>query len=225
MNSRFLSLFRRSALLALLPLLAIAARAQTVTISFGAGTLYDGSGTMVPAGALVLLVADTHQNDFAAFTAGSSLSVGSYLNGDDQILGRAFADSEATAAASFTSIPLANNPSPGPFTSLTTGDRLALVWFPQLNVSSLVLGNGDAYGLISSRSTSDDGDPWTVPGAGGTIMINFLTLFAGGEHPETDGYAPLTAIPEPATFALGLGFIVLFGATLRRFSRHRSESR
>ncbi|QYM77608.1 PEP-CTERM sorting domain-containing protein [Horticoccus luteus] len=225
MNSRFLSLFRRSALLALLPLLAIAARAQTVTISFGAGTLYDGSGTMVPAGALVLLVADTNQDDFAAFTAGSSLAVGSYLNGDDQILGRAFTDSDATVAASFASIPLASNPSPGAFTALTTGDRLALVWFPQLDASTLFLSNGDAYGLFSSLSTTADGDPWTVPGAGGTIMINFLTLSVGGEHPETDGHAPLAAIPEPATFTLGLGGIVLLGAALRRFSRQRSAAR
>lgn len=199
----------------------VSVRAQFVTISFGAGTLYDSSGNAMPSGGLVLLVADTAQDGFGAFTSGSSLSVGSLLDGDDQILGRAFTASDAAAAATFASIPLADNPSPGLFTSLTTGDSLALVWLPSLDSATAQLSLGDSYGLFSSTSSSDDGAAWKVPGAGQTIAINFLTFSGGGTHAESSAYATQSAVPEPAAYTLVAAAAALGIGLIRRLKTRR----
>jgi len=210
--------------LPLLALLALAgfttASAQSVTISMGAGTLYNDTGTMLTSGRLVLLVADTNQNGFGALFTGSHLTAGSFLNGDDQILGRAFTEADGGAAAQFNLIPLASNPTPGLFTQLTTGDHLAIIWFSLLGEDATQLAYMDSYGLFSSSSLTLDGDPWQIPSGGSTISINFLTQDALGTHPETDAFANLTvsAVPEPATYAALLGLTVLGLAAWRRRS-------
>ncbi|MBS0630912.1 MAG: PEP-CTERM sorting domain-containing protein [Verrucomicrobia bacterium] len=191
--------------------------AQSVSIGLGAGTLYGRSGTALPAGNLVLLIADTSHNGFGQFLSGSSLSTGSYLNGDDQILGLTFTDSDSSASDYFSNIPLASNPTPGAFTQLTSGDPLAIVWFDSLTASATVLSPGDYYGLFANGVSPTDGDPWVVPASSGSAIISFVTqgFDETGTHAESEGYASLSVapIPEPATAAafaglLGLGFVV-----------------
>lgn len=197
--------------------------AQSVSIGIGAGTLYDRSGTALPAGNLVLLLADTSHNGFGSLVAGSSLSVGSYLNGDDQILGQAFTDTDSSASAYFSNIPLASNPSPGAFTQLTSGDPLAIVWFDSLTGSATLLPPGEYYGLFSNGVSPTDGDPWVVPASTGSSLISFVT--AGfdetGTHAESEAYAILRVapIPEPATTAALVGLLSLGLVVYRRRAR------
>lgn len=191
------------------------AQAQTVTINLTASRLYDSSGTMLNTGGLVLLVADTSHNGFGSFLSGSSLSAGSFLNVDDQILGftTILGNGTGTAFSSFASIPLASSP----YTNLTTGDPLAVVWFSTLTGSSTTLAVGNSYGLFSSTSLSTDGDPWATPADGATIDLVFKTLLAGGTHAESEAYAAYTvsAIPEPSTYAAIVGSLIL-GVAFRR---------
>ncbi|MFA6288053.1 MAG: hypothetical protein WC661_11775 [Opitutaceae bacterium] len=201
----------------LLGLLAASAlRAQSVTINFVSGHLYDDSGVLLPTNNLVLLIADTSGNGFGALLPGSTLNAGDFLNSDDQILGRALILGNGTGSAtgSATTIPLAS----APYTTLTSGDPIALIWFSMLTGSSTVISSGNTYGLFSNPSLTAtvDGDPWVIPSSGSTIDLNFKTLAASGTHAETAAYATLTAIPEPATYAALAGLFALTLAAVRR---------
>lgn len=200
--------------------------AQTVTFVASAGSFSDSSGADVPTGSLVLLVADTAQNGFGSLLSGHALVAGSFLNGDDQIVGRMVTASDGLAADTFALVPLASNPSPGAYTSLNTGDPLAVVWFSMLDGTSTQLTAGDNYGLFFNSSLTDtvDGNPWFVPAQGNTITLHFLTGAQGGTHAAIEGRTSLavSAIPEPAMSAAVAG-IVLF-AVAARGRRSRSSA-
>ena len=194
----------------LLPLQQVCAAEVTITAS--AGRLFDADGNQLPSGRLVLLIADTAQDGFGTFISGRGLTAGSFLNGDDQIVGRMFTDSLGETAGQFNAVQLSAD--------LSAGDALAVAWFSTLNGSSAKLSPGDRYGLVFG-STPDDGDPWEVPTAGSVISIYFLTSSAGGSHLDTEAYATHTvsAIPEPSTYAALLGLAALGFTVYRR--RHR----
>ena len=196
---------------------AATASAQSVTISFGAGLLYDFNGSLLGSDRLVLLVADTSGGDFGSLVAGSTLRAGDFLNSSTQILGRAVTDADSEVFGSF-EIPLSNNPVPGPYTWLTPGDKIALVWFSSLTGSSTSLSSGERYGLFSGI-TPNDGASWIIPSSGSNIDINFRTLASGGTHAETEAYSNMTAIPEPSTYAAIFGAGALCFAICRRKRR------
>jgi hypothetical protein len=211
------SLITRSAL-CLIGLVCVSARADTLTVNLAAGRLYNSSGVMLNTGGLVLLVGDTAQNGFNSFAAGSSLTFGSFLNDDDQILGLTaiLPGGAGSALGSFADIPIAD----AEFSQLTAGDRLGLVWFSSVSSGTSALLGGETYGLFSSFLPAVDGpDAWVVPAIGATIDIQFRTLLAGGTHAETEAYANMTAIPEPSTYAAILGAGVLGFAIYRRKRR------
>lgn len=212
-----LSSFRSRLIGGLLGLLTVsAARAQFVSVNLSVGQLYDASGVKLNTGGLVLLIADTSRNGFGSLLSGSSLSAGSFLNTDDQILGSAtiLPNFTGSAMGSFTSIPLES----GAYSTLNSGDPLAVVWFSTLTGSSTTLVGGASYGVFSSTSATVDGAPWTVPAEGALANINFRTILGGGTHAETEAYASYTvsAIPEPSTYAAIAGALMLGVAVVRR---------
>jgi len=221
--------FRLGPLLVLFGLLAPAvafAQSNTITLTLTAGVLYNSSGDQLAQGGLVLLIADTNLSDggFEPLQAGSSLNVGSLLNGDDQIIASTSIMNTPSVAQT---TPLTIGLMSSQFPNLTTGDPLAVVWFSDLTSSSSVLPSGETYGLYSSV-TPNDGDPWLTPLAGGTINLEFLTSAAGGMYPETDGYATMTAmsaVPEPATYSLIAGAAACLAALAHaRYSRKRNPA-
>jgi hypothetical protein len=58
---------------------------------------------------------------------------------------------------------------------------------------------------------------FVVPAASADVPLEFLTTSAGGSFDDTVGFASqsISAVPEPATFAL-LGGIGVLGAAFRR---------
>ena len=222
----FLRSIRLGRLLALCALLApaIASAQGTVTIDLTASSLEYSSGAALPTGNLVLLIADTTGSGFGPLLPGSSLSDGSLLNGNDQIIGATTiqaieGDPPGTAMASFTGIPLGTSP----YTNLAPGDSLAVVWFSDLTSSSTVLTAGEVYGLFTTTSPADGSDPWLVPAASGDIDVIFETQAVGGSNPDSDALAMYTAIPEPATSSLIVGAAACLAAlahTLRPRKRN-----
>ncbi len=89
------------------------------------------------------------------------------------------------------------------FPNLSTGDQLAVVWFPTLSFSSdFSLTNGTSYGLFTVNSSTD----WQVPAGGGAISPVV----------PIGSMASLTAIPEPSTYAMLAGLATLGFAVGRR---------
>lgn len=225
---------RSAGLIVLAALLApVAAFAQsTVTINFFAGGLANSSGTLLTTGTLVLLIADTGDNGFGSLAAGSSLSLGSLLNGDDQIIGSGTVLSGgygqvmgSTGTGGNSSIPLMTSP----YTNLNTGDPLAIVWLPGLNSSSTTLSGGQTYGLYQGVPPESDSDAWVVPLGGTTdTQLTFITTADtadGGTAPASDGYASFTvsAVPEPADFSLIAGAAGCLAVMGQRFRSRKAR--
>ena len=192
---------------------AIVAPAQ-VTIAFGAGTLNNSGGTPLPTGTLVILVADTQNNGFGTLSTGS-LTVGSLLNGDDQVLFRAtinISDPQGSVQDILSNASFTGN--------WNAGDALALIWLPGLTSASNTFSNGQSYGLFTTTSPAA-GDPWVTPTSGSLgISLSFATQMGGGTYANSLGNASLTAIPEPSTYAAITGAAMLgLAAWRRRFQR------
>lgn len=189
---------------------ASAVRAQTVTLDFSAGRLFDSSGTLLPNGTLAILVADTLQNGFGTLQAGT-LNVGDYLNGDNQILARGTINNGffglGTAGGSSDELTL----QAGSFPQLSTNDPLAVIWFNGLTAGSFSVSAGTAYGTFTGSS-------WLVPAEGSTESFQFFTASRGGSYDDILGRANLfvTAIPEPSTYATLAGALALALACYRR---------
>jgi len=205
------------------PVIALA-QPYTATIDLTAGVLYNSSGQVLPQGDLVLLVADTGTNGFGPLDTGSSLTVGSFLNSEDQIIGSTTVSTQegsyptGTAVASFPSIPVGS----GSYTTLAAGDSVAVFWFTGLNSSSTVLTPG-SYGYYTTSVPADGSASWVVPPSGaGAVDLVFETGADFGSNPETAGYANLTAVPEPATYALLAGVAALVGAVGIRFRQKKA---
>jgi len=105
----------------------------------------------------------------------------------------------------------------------TTGDELALYWFPTITYSAggTILTGGAGYGTFNASSNdggSGDAALWVTP-TNGTSDANLLYLTPGGFAlgPSTDvgNFGTVTSVPEPSTFAL-LGGVLALGAILRR---------
>jgi hypothetical protein len=187
---------------------ACLARAQQVTVQFNAGRLYDSSMNPLGDGALVLLLADTQQLGFGTLTSGN-INIGDFLPGGLQVIARGVIDSGLYGPATASGTTGAISLSTAPFVNLTTGDPIAIVWFPALTNSSSSYVTGQSYGLFA--------DPgWVVPTAGATVTYDFFTIAAGGSYAETLARANAAAIPEPAAYAALLASAALGMTAWRR---------
>jgi hypothetical protein len=200
--------------LRLLPLLAaFALRAHaSVTITFGGDDFRTSSNGSLLDGSLVLLLAKTTgaATGFSTLQAGA-LNVGDFLNGNYQVLGRTGVDSSSTAhltpGASGATNPIAL--ASGSFADLTTGDQLAVVWFPDLTaLSSFSFSSGASYGLY----TVDNSSTWQVPADGSTFDVKVPDGVIAS-------FTAISAIPEPSTYAALTGLAVLGIAGWRRRKR------
>ena len=201
--------------------------AYSVSFDLEAHLLRSDATTPMPTTGLVLLVASTTNATFGTnITAGTSLATGSFLDGasgDDQILARFDLSLFSTPGV------LLVNPSASTdtFTNLSSGDRLALYWFPTLTLSSTAVPNTQtSYGTYQTGNTLplDGSAAWTMPaGTTNNYKLYFLTTdantsyTAAGTHTVAESSATLlTVVPEPSTLALGALGIVGLGYVLRR---------
>lgn len=169
-----------------------------------------------PTSTLVMLVADTAHNGFSTITGERLLNVGSFLNGDDQILLKSDIDTTTATPgvfADFQTLALSG--------AWSVGDPLALVWFPTYTTLSAQTLAGDSYGLYTNANPGVDGsDAWITPADGTSgYKLYFFTSAAtlehvGGSNPDSAGDASLIVAPEPSLSCLALfGFA---GILLRR---------
>jgi hypothetical protein len=200
----------------------------TVTINVTAGDLHtSGGSSIIPAGALAILVADTSGLGLAGgvnnLAAGSSLTNGGDLTiqgggtGDQIIMEWNSSASSATAGLLADSITGLTITAP-----LATGQNVYVMWFPTLTLASTTIGAGVSYGGYGGTAATliaDAGsDPWTLPSNGASVNINALTPSEGGLTPVAALSANFATVPEPSSIALVV--IGLFGAVglLRRRS-------
>jgi hypothetical protein len=203
--------------LILLVAFAVSARAD-FTIQLDAGELMQNALTQMPAGSLLLLVAAGADNTFS-----NTLTSGSYVSGDDVLLGLA---STGTGAAAFNNAGGTNETNNVILVStqnitLMPGEEIALRWFPQINYTQFKAGAvptlGDSFGTYNpkfwgnSTDNPDGGALWQYPGEGVSVNFNFFTTNSdgGGTQNPLEGYASFIVVPEPSTFGL-LGTSLIF---------------
>jgi hypothetical protein len=147
----------RFTLFAFLLLAATGARA-TVSFDVAADRLDDSNGAPVPAGALVLLVADTDGDGLDQAVAGE-VSLRSFLDGasgDDLIVYRS--DLSALGISGAFGVSTGGLELDGAGGGRwSEGDTLYLVWFPNLSLSTGSLPPGEAYGARALGVTPADG--------------------------------------------------------------------
>ena len=210
---------RRILLCASMLLLAASPSKATISFLIDGDLLRDSSGTAIGQTSLFLLVSSTTDSIFSSITPDSSTAIGSLLNGDDKILFRGnLANYGVNGVLSESTGSLTLNT--GALTGWTSGDPLALLWFPTLTTGSGTIASGTTYGLYSNASVVDGSDAWITPSDPTT---NHKLLFytqagselspgAGASNSASVGNASLTvgAVPEPSRSLLGLiGFGVL----------------
>jgi hypothetical protein len=194
-------------------LLPCSAFAQSVQINYGGLDFRTSSDTSLIDGNLVLLLANVATPTTAGTGFGSTLSagplnVGDLFNGTYQILGRTVID---TGFGTTGSVNLSLTS--GLFPNLSTGDQLAVVWFPTLTNADLSMMSGVSYGLYSGASSS-----WWVPAAGGTVSLSV-------PDGTMASFVSVSAIPEPSTYAAIFGGLALGFATWRRRGQSHTQRR
>jgi hypothetical protein len=199
-------------------LLSIAGAQATITINLGAANLYNANGSqLMQPGMLVQLIASTTDTTFNAPTSGSFTGGSS----DDVVLASFTVNQGAGIVGQALVIDFAN------FANLNLADPFMIRWFPTLSGPTPPGGSpaaGTPFGqfrtdLVEANNFSNYN--WTIPADGSTIDLNFLTQGQNpaSTHPESEGFANLTVIPEPSTFALlALSAVGLAGYARRRKS-------
>jgi MYXO-CTERM domain-containing protein len=192
----------------------------TVTFNINADLLQTATaGTAAPTSGLVMLVANTSTTGSFGSTsvqAGAPLGVGANIMTNDVILKEwSIGGSSGTAGAFYDTTGALS-------TSLTTGNPLALLWFPTLTTSSSTATASAPYGIYTGPGNNGTGDTsaaWSVPAAGSTVTLDMYTsnaAFGPYNSPlaNSAGVASLTVsgAPEPSRAilaALGMGALLL----------------
>ena len=197
--------------------LVTAASAYNVTFDIQADLLKTSAGAAMPTTGICLLVASTTDATFGTLNSGASLTVGNFIDGnDDQILYKMDLSLNATPGA-FGAAPSIINTN---FSNLDGGDQLILYWFPTLSMNSTTIPNtATSYGAFRTTTTQDGGQSWVMPGATASgYPLYFRTtdaaIYTGGTHQPLESRANLlTVVPEPSTYAFvlaaGLGGLLL----------------
>jgi len=201
--------------------------AQTISFDLQADLLQTATtGNAMPAGGLVMLLADTSGDGFATpgtpgigsgtgdVTANASLFDGV----DDLILWRGDLSASGLDGVLAESFSLA----PGTYGSAAwdVGDALALAWFPDLDLSSLTFAG--TYGLYSeTASPVATSEPWTTPASGTSGYALHAFSMNSAALPTGPGTGSLAAgnlaatVPEPAAYGTLMGVSVLALAWLK----------
>ena len=191
--------------------------AQTSTVDFNLGILSNASGDPLQDGSLLLIVGSS-DNTFAMPTP-SSFTGGSLT---DTILWQGGFDSSTTGVPglmTFTHLQPIND-------SVTAGTKLEVFWFPTLSADAASPGaSGVPFGHFGFSFVS--GSSWSLPAAGNSITLSFLTESAGGDFFDSDGRANFTvsAVPEPSAYAGLAGLSILGLALWSRRNRSAQRSR
>ena len=195
-------MLRLSFFLAAFASLVSTALSQSVQINFAGGDFRDGNNTTLANGQLVLLLANvatptTAGSGFGLLSAGT-INIGDTLGGIYQVLGRTGINNGLGTSGSAV-VDIAG----GLFPNVSTGDQLAVAWFPSLTLASdFSLISGASYGLYTGGAMPT----WQIPSAGDTLSLTV-----------PDGVtASFSAIPEPSTYAAIAGAGVLSLALWRR---------
>jgi hypothetical protein len=130
----------------------------TVSFDLAVDRLSDGSGAAVPAGALVLLVADTNGDGLGtAYSGGIGLQAAlDGDQGDDLVVYRSDLSGMGTGGVLGSSTGGLELGGVGPG-QWSAGDPLYLVWFPNLTLASGYLAPGQPYGALAVGLTPPDG--------------------------------------------------------------------
>ena len=198
----------RFTLFAFLLLAATGARA-TVSFDVAADRLDDINGSPVPAGALVLLVADTDGDGLGQVTAGE-VSLRSFLDGasgDDLIVYRS--DLSALGIGGSYGVSTGGLELGGAGTGQwSQGDALYLVWFPSLSLSSGSVSPGEAYGARALGVTPVDGANeafvYVAPINGGTFGGARIPLSSTNLRSDLSTINPATAPSVEAPTAVSI---------------------
>jgi hypothetical protein len=192
-------------------LMAPLTASATVSFLIDADLLKNQSGGSLSQSSLFMLVSSTQDSLFQDIAVGSSTTIGSLLNADDRIIfkGDFLGSPNTNGVLNTTSGSLTLNS--GALTNWTTGDPLALLWFPTLTAASLAIPDGTPYGFYTNASSLDGSEPWVTP-ADSTSDYGLLFYTADGvnlgpgTNPASAGNASLTvgAVPEPSRSLLGL---------------------
>lgn len=191
----------------LFTVLAVVASSASASVSiyFEGGALFaEDVSTPAPDGSLVIAVTSTD-----TFFGGPV--AGSFVSGDDTLLGSWSIDSGAGAAGSFS----ASLPGIELGAGVQTGQSIAIYWFPYINSLSSLPTQGTTYGFYADSS-------WLVPADGSlTVSYSLETEYIGGVTSNDLTVASFTvgAIPEPSTFGLLFGLSALGMVACRRGKR------
>ena len=193
-----------------------------------------GAGSPAPQSSLVLLLADTARNGFAALQAGGTLTLGSLLGGDDKILFRANLSNLSTNGVLFTATPtltLDSTVSDSIAGSWSPGDPLAILWFPSLSLSSGTLIGGASYGRLTMGTpagATPASSPFVTPSdLAGDYELFYFSNEAGANNinalvgPGSPTSADLVVVPEPSVPLL----LMAAGGVLLHFRRTLSTRR
>ena len=189
---------------------AVAAKAD-FSIQLDAGRLTQTANMPLPQGSLLIMVAAGADGVFS-----TNITPGHFTGGDDILLAMSTTGSGAggfnnnVGTAETSNLITVNTQN----LSLTVGNQIALLWFPQISYTQFQAGvtpvAGNTFGLYNpvfygnSTDKPDGGDLWQVP-VGGLINLNFLTTNADpppGTQNPMEGFSQFTVIPEPASMAL-----------------------
>lgn len=189
-------------------------RAASATLNFTLGILSDSTGTAIPDGSLLQVIAAPTSSTFANPTTTSFLGGSS----DEYLLFSGSFNSSSIGISGATQQPVTIDLNTTP-----VGNYAILVrWYPSLTTSNSAPGS-TTYGQFGYPEDST----WFIPSGGGTVGYSFLTTSAGGSYPDSMGQASntITPVPEPSSYALIIGFCtVLIAMRHRRSSVLRTEA-
>lgn len=207
---------------------ALSLSAATQIIDFNAGYFYSSQlavdeNAYMTSGRL-LLVADMTGSGLSNITisAGSSVSVDSYLNGGEDY----FIFGEAVISSSGDTRGMASAEIEVDLSSPLAGKEYAIVILGQ-DYTSGIVSAGDSYGVFSPTFVTESidnlsgGDDWVIP----TENRDHLLAWVFSESAGGVGYIPnsylvmdkvVSVVPEPATCAFLFGAAALAIAAYRR---------
>ncbi|MFZ2278597.1 MAG: PEP-CTERM sorting domain-containing protein [Prosthecobacter sp.] len=194
--------------------------ATTITFDLEADSLRTSGGALAPDG-IVMLVADTSGlGNFGAVVPGASFTAGSFLDAGNTelVLYQNTIAATTGAAGAFAAFTSSITPGSGIYSALTSGDPLALLWFPTLTAANTQAAAGNSYGIYTGNGNADGSSAWVTPSSTSSgyklYMFTQSAQLATGTNANSIGNATLTVagVPEPSRVilaAFGLGLISL----------------